>query len=57
MKADTIHYVSEEFVDRFVWGVGTTVCGKDYDHIVEHTSNIEYVTCKKCLKSIEKNNR
>jgi hypothetical protein len=57
MKADTIHYVSEEFVDRFVWGVGTTVCGKDYDHIVEHTSNIEYVTCKKCLKSIEKNNQ
>jgi hypothetical protein len=56
MKPSTIHYVSEEFVDRFVWGVGTTVCGKDYDHIVEHSSNIEYVTCKKCLKSIKKNN-
>ena len=52
MSTTAIHYVQEHNVNRFVWGVDVTVCKKRYDQIVEHTSNIEYVTCKKCLSVI-----
>ncbi len=44
----SIHYVESLKSDAFVWGVGTTNCGKKHYQIIEFTSDIDSVTCKKC---------
>ena len=53
-KKHVIHYVPDNIVHKFVWGVSNTTCGKSYEQIIEHTSIIEDVTCKHCIRILNK---
>jgi hypothetical protein len=47
------HYVPTEKEILFLWtNRGTTACGKIYEKVEEFTSDINYVTCKKCKSKI-----
>jgi hypothetical protein len=50
MKEEKIHYIGKEWNPIFI--VAKTKCGKYWEDINEHTSDLEYVTCKSCLKKL-----
>jgi len=52
--ANTIHYIHDNWGSSFI--IATTSCGRDWGEVNEHTSQKQHVTCKKCLKSLEKEN-
>jgi hypothetical protein len=46
-----VHYVSPELEKIFLWtDRAKTSCGKSYESIEEYSSDMNYVTCKKCRK-------
>jgi hypothetical protein len=55
MKEDRIkiHYIDEENYKR-IWIIAETKCGKYWQDVDEYTSQLERVTCKKCLNKISK---
>ena len=46
-----IHYIGEEQSTRMI--IAQTSCGLDWRVIPEFTSDPQYVTCKRCLKSLK----
>jgi hypothetical protein len=50
MKAKIVHHVPPSRLNKFYWGAGTTDCGKTDEQVMEHSSIMKYVTCKRCLK-------
>jgi len=51
MKKEKIHYIGKESNHIFI--VAKTKCGKHWEDINEHTSELEYVTCDSCLKKLK----
>ena len=51
-KKVTIHYIGSEWNSKFI--IARTDCGIYWKDCDEFSGEIEYVTCKKCLKSIKK---
>jgi len=48
--AKVIHYIGKEWSSIFI--VAETLCKKHWQDVDEFTSDIEYTTCKKCLKKL-----
>ena len=46
------HYIGSEWNSKFI--IAKTDCGIYWKDCDDFSSDIEYVTCKKCLKSIQK---
>ncbi len=47
-----VHYIGTEWNSKFI--ISETKCGIDWDKVNESTASKEYVTCKKCLKKLNK---
>lgn len=47
-----IHYIGSEWNSKFI--IAITKCGIGWLEVKEFTEDKELVTCKKCLKQIEK---
>jgi hypothetical protein len=52
MKNNAIHYIGPEWNSKFI--IAVTDCGKSWLDVEESTQNKDFVTCKKCLKKINK---
>jgi len=47
-----IHYIGAEQRSRFI--IARTNCGKDWENVTEFSSDISWVSCKKCLAGVNK---
>jgi len=48
-----IHYIGKEWNSKFI--IAETECGIYWIDVCDYTENINLVTCKKCLKKLNKN--
>ena len=49
-KISIVHYIGSEWDSKFI--IAVTKCGISWDEASDSSSNVKYVTCKKCLKKI-----
>lgn len=47
-----IHYIGKEWNSKFI--IAITKCGINWFDVKDFTEHKELVTCKKCLKQLEK---
>jgi hypothetical protein len=51
----TIHYIDEKWNSKFI--IAKTECGIDWENADDSTQHKKLVTCKKCIKKIDKSTR
>jgi hypothetical protein len=51
MKKVTVHYIDETHYKK-IWIVAQTKCGIYWSEIEEYTTEVNKITCKKCIKNL-----